>query len=92
MSVNSGSLGQLDARAGSIGKEIAKLKEGTHDTRQQMFRLARVGPGWVLGSIEAVSGMQHPGSHVAGKSFLVCPQRLVVRARPNILPFLVLVQ
>jgi CRP-like cAMP-binding protein len=45
---------------------MAHLKEhGGQDTSNQRFRLARIGPGWVLGSIEAVSGTQHPGSHVA---------------------------
>lgn len=31
----------------------------------QTFRLARVGPGWVLGSLEALSGNMHPGSVIA---------------------------
>jgi hypothetical protein len=73
MSVNNGSLGQLKARSGSIGREMARLKAGGgNDTTNQSFRLARVGPGWVLGSIEAVSGMQHPGSLIAGMTFLFC--------------------
>lgn len=69
MSMNNNSLNQLNARSGSIGKEMARLKEGGgNDASSQRFRLARIGPGWVLGSIEAVSGTQHPGSHVAGTS------------------------
>jgi hypothetical protein len=67
MSMNSGSLSQLKARTGSIGREMARLKAGGgNGTTNQSFRLARVGPGWVLGSIEAVSGVQHPGSLIAG--------------------------
>jgi CRP-like cAMP-binding protein len=31
----------------------------------QTFRLARIGPGWVTGTIEAVSGMQRPGDTIA---------------------------
>jgi hypothetical protein len=72
MSMNNGSLNQLKARTGSIGREMARLKAGGgNDTTNQSFRLARVGPGWVLGSIEAVSGMQHPGSLVAGMTFVL---------------------
>jgi CRP-like cAMP-binding protein len=29
------------------------------------FRLARIGPGWVAGTVEAVSGMRRPGDTVA---------------------------
>jgi hypothetical protein len=75
MSMNNGSLNQLKARTGSIGREMARLKAGGgNDTTNQSFRLARVGPGWVLGSIEAVSGMQHPGSLVAGMTFVLLLQ------------------
>lgn len=31
----------------------------------QTFRLARIGPGWVAGTLEYVSGMRHTGDHVA---------------------------
>jgi CRP-like cAMP-binding protein len=31
----------------------------------QTFRLARIGPGWIAGTLEAVSGMRRPGDHVA---------------------------
>jgi hypothetical protein len=76
MSMNHGSLNQLKARTGSIGKEMARLKAGGgNDTTNQSFRLARVGPGWVLGSIEAVSGMQHPGSLIAGMTFVLLLQQ-----------------
>jgi CRP-like cAMP-binding protein len=79
MSMNNGSLSQLKARTGSIGKEMARLKAGGgNDTTNQSFRLARVGPGWVLGSIEAVSGMQHPGSLIAGMTFVSLLQKFSI--------------
>jgi CRP-like cAMP-binding protein len=31
----------------------------------QTFRLARIGPGWVAGTLEYVAGMRHSGHHVA---------------------------
>lgn len=71
MSMNNGSLNQLKARTGSIGREMARLKAGGDDKTNQSFRLARIGPGWVLGSIEAVSGLQHPGSLIAGMTFVL---------------------
>jgi hypothetical protein len=72
MSMNNGSLNQLKARTGSIGKEMALLKAGGgHDVTNQSFRLARIGPGWVLGAIEAVSGLEHPGSTIAGMAFVL---------------------
>lgn len=33
--------------------------------QQQQFRLARIGVGWVVGTIEAVSGMENSGIHLA---------------------------
>jgi hypothetical protein len=72
MSMNNGSLNQLKARSGTIGRATALLKAGGGlDTSNQRFRLARIGPGWVLGSNEAVSGLQHPGSLVAGMFFVL---------------------
>ena len=67
LSQNQHSLNALHARTGSIGREIARLKAGGLEARNQTFRVARVGPGWVLGSIEALSGTAHPGTMVAGK-------------------------
>ena len=31
----------------------------------QTFRLARIGPGWVAGTLEAVTGIRRPGDHIA---------------------------
>lgn len=35
------------------------------DGSSQTFRLARIGPGWVAGTLEYVSGMRNSGDHVA---------------------------
>jgi hypothetical protein len=41
------------------------MKASKKERTQQNFRLARVGAGWVVGAIEAVSGMQNAGIHLA---------------------------
>jgi hypothetical protein len=35
------------------------------------FRIARIGPGWVVGTVEGVSGIHNPGYHVAGTLWLL---------------------
>ena len=62
-----GSIGHLNARSQSIGRETTvwkKTKQQTQHT-EQCFRLARIGQGWIIGGIEATNGMQKPGIHVA---------------------------
>lgn len=61
----SGTISCLNARSASIGREVARLKMSGVSARNHMFRVARIGPGWVLGSIEALSGAIHPGSMIA---------------------------
>jgi len=62
-----GSLNQLKARSSTIGRELAKIKARRSEPRTQSFRVARIGPGWVLGSIEALSGHASVGSNIAGE-------------------------
>lgn len=64
---NSGSLNQLRARSGTIGRQLAKMKDSLADPAARNVRMARLGPGWVLGSMEALTGMINPGVAVAGK-------------------------
>lgn len=66
------SIGHLNARSSTIAREAAMWKASHKDIQQhperteQAFRLARIGPGWILGSIElATHGMKRPGTHVA---------------------------
>ena len=64
------SIGHLDARASTLGRERAALKQERsirpHDQHnEQTFRLARIGQGWVIGSIETANGLHNPGIHVA---------------------------
>ncbi len=69
------SIGHLNARSPTIGREMAFWKEQHHHQQQQQssynsneqqsFRLARIGQGWIIGSIEASNGMKKPGVHVA---------------------------
>jgi len=47
-----------------MGHHVAQLKAGKAATAPS-FRLARVGPGWVLGDHEALSGDPTPGTTVA---------------------------
>ena len=61
------SLGHLTARSSSVGRQDNIIKERRsrqHD--EQAFRLARIGQGWVIGSIETSSGgFAKPGVHLA---------------------------
>lgn len=71
MESSTASIGHLDARSTTLGRETA-LWKAKQDNRlhpehsEQTFRLARIGQGWILGSIEmATHGMKRPGAHVA---------------------------
>jgi hypothetical protein len=72
------SIGHLNARGSTVGREDAMMKEVRKSERGlrpvQNFRLARVGQGWVVGSIEGCSGMRNTGMHFAGKR-LSCDDR-----------------
>ena len=64
------SIGHLHARAPTLGREDARLKQLRRGERGlQNFRLARIGQGWVVGTIEGCSGMKNSGKHIAGKPF-----------------------
>ena len=62
---SSGTLGNLHARSGTLGRQRAALKATSRDNMTQTFRLARIGPGWVCGAIEGASGLRNAGVHVA---------------------------
>ena len=73
-----GSISQLNARAPTIGREAALLKSTTayRARTSHTFRLARIGPGWVVGAIEGASGLKNPGMYIA-----------VTDCRLHLLPF-----
>ena len=63
----------MNARTPLIGKELAMLKAASgHRAQRDMhnFRLARIGPGWVVGDMEGSASLRNPGLYVAGKSNL----------------------
>lgn len=62
-----GSIGQMHARSKTMARRVETIKSAGH-VNTTHFRLARIGPGWVLGSIEGASGNQNTGRHVAGTS------------------------
>jgi hypothetical protein len=62
---NGGSISDLRHRSGTIGRDYAKLKSTNMQRQQQNFRLARIGAGWVVGAVEAVSGLENSGVHLA---------------------------
>lgn len=64
---NAGSLNELRARSGTIGRQLAQMKASMPDSTARTFRVARIGPGWVIGSLEALTGQANPGSIVAGR-------------------------
>ena len=60
------SIGSMKARSPSkaqLHHHIKKKKSRPRHTHT--FRLARIGPGWVVGSIEAFTGLKNPGVHIA---------------------------
>lgn len=67
------SIGHLNARSGTLGRQAALWKASQKgdmhlrpERAEQTFRLARIGQGWILGSIEmATHGMKRPGTHLA---------------------------
>jgi hypothetical protein len=61
------SVGQMKARSASLRRRAAQMKAAGQE-RTTHFRVARVGPGWILGSMEGLSGNQNSGHHVAGTS------------------------
>ena len=67
--LSNASIGQLNARAGTQVRQ-APIWDNTNDRKdftEQQFRLARIGPGWVVGMIEECSGMRRAGVYISGK-------------------------
>lgn len=71
-----GSVGSLDLNRFGSGGSITQVDSVTQlsalieaqtaaEKDTQSFRLARIGPGWVAGTLEAVSGLRRPGEYVA---------------------------
>jgi len=65
------SLGHQNARSKAMGRRAARIKAAGQE-RTTHFRVARIGPGWILGSTEGVSGNRNTGYHVAGTFALLC--------------------
>lgn len=63
---NDGSIGQFKARTPTIGKKTSYLKSHKRAERNShTFRLARIGPGWVIGGLESCAGLRNPGIYTA---------------------------
>jgi CRP-like cAMP-binding protein len=45
--------------------EYSNILAASRNSETRTFRLARIGPGWIAGIGEAVSGRQRPGFHIA---------------------------
>ena len=62
------SLNGMRARLGTIGKFSALVRGSRRDAMatEGRIRLARIGPGWVVGATEGV-GAEQTGTHIAGK-------------------------
>ena len=64
------SISHLNARSTVIDHQVVPEKKTNepHDLlTEQHFRLARIGPGWVVGMIEECSGMRRAGVYISGK-------------------------
>lgn len=49
-----------------MARRAQQIKASGSEKMAHHFRVARIGPGWVLGSLEGASGLQNTGYHVAG--------------------------
>lgn len=58
-------LNQRHARLGTLGRNTAAAKVTTRVMDSQYFRLARFGPGWVVGDIECLGLLRNRGVHIA---------------------------
>lgn len=58
-----GSLSQLKPM--EVNQAIANMRNSGHPDEQRTFRVARLGPGWVIGTGEAISQAVNPGMHIA---------------------------
>ena len=69
LTANTRSLGGLQSisklGSGPMGNGINRSQATATHPQQQQFRLARIGVGWVVGTIEAVSGIENSGIHLA---------------------------
>ena len=60
------SIGQVQARSATVGRCANILKKNPGVALQNnVFRLARVGPRWVIGSISDIMGQNIPGTYHA---------------------------
>mmetsp|Transcript_40893 Transcript_40893/g.98619 ORF Transcript_40893/g.98619 Transcript_40893/m.98619 type:complete len:203 (-) Transcript_40893:1311-1919(-) len=58
--------GSSSGSIGALGPSIGPLSPLDDSCQNpQTFRLARIGPGWVAGTLEYVSGIRYAGDHVA---------------------------
>jgi len=64
--MNAGSLNQLKARSGAVGRQLAEMKANKATSDARTLRVARLGRGHVIGSTELVAGTPNPGTTIAG--------------------------
>mmetsp|Transcript_16617 Transcript_16617/g.35906 ORF Transcript_16617/g.35906 Transcript_16617/m.35906 type:complete len:1197 (-) Transcript_16617:138-3728(-) len=67
LSSNADSIGQVQARSATVGRCANMLKKnpGAMMAQNHIFRLARIGPGWVIGSISDFMGQDIRGTYTA---------------------------
>jgi len=60
------SIGNVKARSVTVARQSQHFKQSTmNQDATHHFRLARFGPGWVVGTLERFSGLRNPGTHIA---------------------------
>ncbi|CAJ1939327.1 unnamed protein product [Cylindrotheca closterium] len=62
---STGTISKRHARLQSLARSIGKSRLNADGTSSENFRLARIGPGWVIGTLENASGTQSPGIFTA---------------------------
>ena len=68
MTDSTSSIGRLNARSLTVGRAaniLKKTSSPTQDHGDHVFRLARIGRGWVIGSITEFVGQDIPGVYTA---------------------------
>mmetsp|Transcript_9447 Transcript_9447/g.20438 ORF Transcript_9447/g.20438 Transcript_9447/m.20438 type:complete len:596 (+) Transcript_9447:1310-3097(+) len=68
MTSSADSIGHVNARSATVGRTANLLKQnpqGAMLAQSAVFQLARIGPGWVIGSISEFTGQEIPGTYTA---------------------------
>ena len=62
---SSPTISAIDTLSKIQAMEYSNILDASRNGESRTFRLARYGPGWIAGTLEALSGQERPGFHIA---------------------------